>query len=172
TILPKESFKMQTETEIGYEIMDPLTYSTKLAKGLEKPSALQASTQGETAYLNLVNEIHEKIDQQLIYCLKIRESLKNRFLMDLQGHLKYEGTKLAQIESKLDSRTDLSDIIYQMIDRMYGCPQIDWHEYLSQIAHLLLDDAQVRRFIQVRDKITQTMLGKLKTKLHGKTVKI
>jgi len=173
SIMPKESLKMQTETEVTFEIMDPITLPVTMGKKLKKPVNSSAECIEEQNYLNFVEEITKQIDKTLISCLQIHESLYHRFLVDMQGQLKYEGERLSLIETNLNKRLpEIGTVFYQSLDRIYGCPQSEWNRFLSQLGQLLIDEATLDRFKQVRDEISQTMLGKIKTKLHGQKVQI
>lgn len=181
TALAKQSLEIQTETDIRYIIGDPMTLSPTLVTGCRKPegsltqgSSTQgpgARTAGEKKYLELVNWIHHEIDRRLSDCLEIHENLKRRFLLDLQGQLRYSRESLQMVETAFDGAAGQYPFIYQILDRIYACPLPEWNRSLSELAQLIADGSSEERLRQLRDQVTLKLLESLKARVHGKKVK-
>lgn len=158
TALSKKSFKIQTEADIQYKIGEILTLSPDMVEGSEEK------------YLDLVDAIHRKIDENLASCLDIHKNLHHRFLLDLQGHFRFTAEKIQSIETNLDHLARESPIPYHILDRIYACPLREWNPYLSELAHLLMEQCPVERFRTLRTQVTTRMLESKGKKLHRKRI--
>lgn len=155
TMMAKQSLKIQTETDIEYQVGEPITLY---------PSLLDEETDRE----KLINEIHEQIDKHLVDCIGIHENLKHRFLLDLQGYFRLSADRLKLIEQNLENLSRNSSTLYQILDRIYACPPKEWNPFLSELSQLLLDGSNLARFATLKTQVTVKMLESLKTKSHGK----
>lgn len=171
TVLAKQSLQMQTESDIRFVIGDVYTLKASLAKNCKKPANLtKPKDEFEKNYLNLVEDIHQEIDKRLIKACGIHEALRQRFVLDLQGHFRYDEDRIKKIENYLIQNED-QGISYQILDRIYACPSSKWNSYLSVLAQLILEEASSERLRKLRHEVTLEMLGKMKTRVHGKRVK-
>lgn len=170
TILPKKSLTAQTETDIRFDIGEPLTLMPEQAKYLKKPLEGEGTTPEEKNYLDFVENLHQEIDKRLVACLKIHENLKFRFLLDLKGYFRLTPDRIRLVEHGFEGFSD--SLPYQILDRIYACPSKEWNPYLSELAQLLMDQSSRERLKVLREQVTIKMLESLKhKKIHGKKIK-
>lgn len=170
TILPKESLKLQTETDVVYEVGEPLTLNASMVANCKKPRSSEARDDAEMNYMGLVNQLNYEIDTRLANSLHIHEHLKHRFLVDLQGHFRYSQDRMEIIDRNLDRMEKESSIVYQILDRIYALPPQEWNAYLSELSHLVLEGRSTSRLPAIREQITVKMLNATNVKLHGKRI--
>jgi len=170
TALSKQSFKVQTETDIRFNIGEVVTLLPDLVTNLSKPEGAEAKNDEEKKYLDLVNQLNQTIDEKLVSSLGIHENLRHRFLLDLKGHFRFTTEKIDLVERNLDRFEKESSVSYQILDRIYACKPSEWNPYISELAHLLMDQSLVTRFETLRNQVTLRMLGQLKKNIHERKV--
>ncbi len=162
TTFSKQSLKIQTETDIRYDIGEPLTLTTEMVGGMQSE---------DQKYFELIDELHQQINDHLVESLNIHSNLKHRFLLDLKGYFRLTQDRIDHVEQYLEIITRETNLPYQILDRIYACAPKEWNPFLSELSQLLMDESPKKRFETFRSVVTQTMLEGLKTKSHGKKIK-
>lgn len=171
TTMAKQSFKVQTQSEIHYHVGDIVTLDTSQVNGFCKPQSASATSPEEEAYLKFVENLHQEIDTCLARSVGIAQNLIHRFLLDSKGPLRLSTERLTYLEQLLTSLADTNPLPFHILDRIYACPPKDWNAYLSEFTHILLDGHPELRLRQLRSQITVRMLESITSKTHGKKIK-
>lgn len=169
--LAKQSSQVQLETDFHFNIGRPLTLTAEMVRGLAKPQQASALNPAEEGYLKLVNHIHAQIDSHLAACIDIQQNLQHRFLVDLQGHFRFSNERIEQVGRYINTLSQKSSIVYQILDRIYACKPAIWNPHLSELAQLLMEECPVARLQTLRLQVSVKMLEGLKKKVHGQRVK-
>ncbi|MBX7147879.1 1-acyl-sn-glycerol-3-phosphate acyltransferase [bacterium] len=169
TVMAKQSLKLQTEVDIEYEVGKPITFDASVGEQIQKPDG-KPQNQSEERYLELLEHIHHRIDKHLADCLHINENLKHRYLLDLQGTLRFTQDKLDWVERNLDSMAVKTNLAYQILDRIYALPPQHWNSKLDIFAQFLMKEEPLDRFKKFREEVSVEILRNLKSKMHGKKV--
>lgn len=173
TAMSKQSYKIQTETEIQFNIGEVYTLEQSLIKDIKFPhEKLDSSDPEFQDYFDLVSKIHQEIDEKLVNSIHIKESLIHRFYLELNGNLRYPNERIEIIKSRIHALDSISNIVYQILDRIFACPANYWNANLTKLAQTLLEENPVKRLQDLRIEISQLMLKHLQKKAHGKKVKI
>lgn len=155
--LPKKHWRVQTETEISFQIGDVLKLNAEqipeiFPEGFD--SELTSARRRE-----FVNKMTKVIDDRLKTTLGLHEKLSKRFVMDLRGQFRhYDQDKMSQIEEALRQAQAKDDQIFQILDRIYTLPSKEWNGYLSQLCQLLLGKPEPDRMTALLQEVTEKML--------------
>lgn len=147
TTLPRESIQVQTENTIEFLFGDVVE--------------LQAKDLGPD-FLKERDEFSQKmnllIDQKLKEAIHLHESLKKRYLTDLTGCFRFEEEKMDMVSKNLDQISSKSDVVYQILDRLYALPSEKWNGYLSQLSQILLAKPELSRFEGLLEQVTRDLI--------------
>jgi 1-acyl-sn-glycerol-3-phosphate acyltransferase len=156
TTLPKRSLRVQSENEIHFSIGDVVTLN---------PQMISAVTQGdldEEDYrqkrMEFAGEVNQLVNDRLVDILNLRDVLMQRYLTDLKGQFRYDEDKIQMIAKALVRASVGTDIVFQILDRLYALPVNLWNGYLSQLGQLLLEGVSQKRLEALLNEVSDVLL--------------
>jgi hypothetical protein len=156
TTLPKGSLRVQSENEIHFSIGDVVTLN---------PQMISAVTQGdldEEDYrqkrMEFAGEVNQLVNDRLVDILNLRDVLMQRYLTDLKGQFRYDEDKIQMIAKALVRASVGTDIVFQILDRLYALPVNLWNGYLSQLGQLLLEGVSQKRLEALLNEVSDVLL--------------
>jgi 1-acyl-sn-glycerol-3-phosphate acyltransferase len=157
TLVPKGSFKVQTEGTIRVTVGDHFTLNPEDVDGLEKPSekAGEALTEGQKKYAALVDRIQVAIDQGLVKALGLHEKLRTRFLEEIKTGNLINRESLLVISHRLSQADrDGDSMPFIILDRIFALPISEQNLFLKDLAFRMTG---IQELLSLRDKVTERL---------------
>ncbi|HSA60044.1 MAG TPA: lysophospholipid acyltransferase family protein [bacterium] len=133
-LVPKGSFKVQTEQTVKFTVGDILTLMPDEADGLEKPAGALAETPEQQKYLDLVDRLQNGINDGLVKALNLHEKLKSRFLREVREDGLIPKDQILIAGHKLQQTPDA----YLVLDRIYALPWEEQVVFLKELGRQLI----------------------------------
>ncbi|MBI4196634.1 MAG: 1-acyl-sn-glycerol-3-phosphate acyltransferase [Deltaproteobacteria bacterium] len=131
TILPKGSFKIQTEGVVECHVGEILTLTSDDVREVEKSGQ---------KYLELTGRIHREINRGLVKATGINETLKRRFLEDSRKDSiasKEQQLKLQGLLKQADQEENFLPFI--ILDRIFTLPFVERAPFLKELVARLTE---------------------------------
>jgi 1-acyl-sn-glycerol-3-phosphate acyltransferase len=122
-LVPKGSFKVQTEQTVKFTVGDIFTLNPADVEGLQKPAGPQAQNPAQEKYLALVDRIQQAINDGLVKALSLNEKLKTRFIREAREDGFIPKEQILVVAHKLQQTPDA----FVVLDRIYALP---WEEQI------------------------------------------
>jgi|GEM_PF-1471929 len=161
TLVPKGSFKVQTEGTVKFTVGPVFTLNPSDVEGFEKPAGHESLPEGQKKYTALVDRLQKEINHGLVSALKLHEKLKTRFLEEIRknnlisrDHLLIINHFLAQAE-----RTE-ETLPFVILDRIYALPPEEQSVFLKELAHNIADCSEGKAISLLRnlsDQVTDSL---------------
>lgn len=139
TALAKQSVRLQTETEIHFQIGQVITVA---------PEDVSGMTRGDEAYQAKVKDLIERIDQGLVAAMGLNRRLKIRFLGESRNE---------RAAAVLD-RPEIARIAYPLLDRVWTLPKRLWPGYIKEAASLLEKSPEPAALQPLLDRVTAELV--------------
>ncbi len=170
-LVPKGSFKVQTEQTVKFTVGDVLTLNPEEADGLEKPTDALAQNPAQQKYLDLVDRLQSGINEGLVKALGLHEKLKSRFLREVREDGLIPKDQILIAGHKLQQTTDA----YVVLDRIYALPWEEQVVFLKEMGRQLiagedlspLKNTVTDRIFRHRGKELKTIVQQEKAKKAG-----
>jgi 1-acyl-sn-glycerol-3-phosphate acyltransferase len=133
-LVPKGSFKVQTEQTVKFTVGNVLTLAPEEADGLEKPAGALAENPAQQKYLDLVDRIQREINDGLTKALSLHERLKNRFLREVREDSLIPKDQILIAGHKLQQTPDA----FVVLDRIYALPWEEQVVFLKELGRQLI----------------------------------
>lgn len=157
TAMPKNIYKIQTETVMEFAVGDVVSLSPSIIDEIVVNDNDSETEENRKSFLTSMNDL---IDVKLSEVLGLNESLKQRFLAELKGQFRFDHDKIEFIRSSLDAFEAQSSVVYEILDRIYTLPVAQWNGYLSQLSQLLLERCVLDRLYDFRNELSHELLNK------------
>ena len=137
-IVPKGSFKVQTEKSVKFTVGRVFTLTPQDTVGIEH---------GE-----LVGRIQIEINQGLLAALGLHEKLKSRYLKDIRDQNLVPKEQVLKITHRLNSLPkDDESLEFVIIDRIYALPWEEWAPFLKELGNRIALETELE---SLRDVVT------------------
>jgi 1-acyl-sn-glycerol-3-phosphate acyltransferase len=158
-LVPKGSFKVQTEQTVKFTIGDIFTLTPQDVEGLERT---------DEKYGALVDRIQHVINDGLVKALNLNEKLKHRFLREARENNLVPKDQILLIAHKL-LQTPLAFVV---LDRIYALPWEEQIVFLKELGKQLMDGddltalnfSVIDRLFRHRGKELKTIVDQEKAK--------
>ncbi|HEX5038067.1 MAG TPA: hypothetical protein VFX30_12990, partial [bacterium] len=170
-LVPKGSFKVQTEQTVKFTVGDVFTLNAAGVEGLEKPSGPTAENPAQEKYLALVDRIQHEINNGLVKALSLNEKLKTRFIREAREDGFVPKEQILVVAHKLQQTPDA----FVVLDRIYALPWEEQVVFLKSLSQDLiaginltpLKNAVTDRLFRHRGKELKTIVEQEKAKKAG-----
>jgi hypothetical protein len=149
-LVPKGSFKVQTEQTVKFTVGDIYTLQAVDVEGLEKPPELQAQNPAQEKYLALVERLQREINDGLVKALSLHEKLKNRFIREAREDGFIAKDQILVVAHKLQQTPDA----FVVLDRIYALP---WEEQIVFLKELGRQLAQGEGLAILKNTVTDRL---------------
>ncbi|MBF0104714.1 MAG: 1-acyl-sn-glycerol-3-phosphate acyltransferase [Deltaproteobacteria bacterium] len=155
SILPKGKTRVQTMADVQFTVGDVVTLTPQIIEDCldhTDPQAIEASKK------EFLSEINSLINQKLVSVLQLHDLLVQRYLTELKGQFRLSDEKILSLRQNILELSERGDVVYILLDRIYGLPVPQWNGYLSQLTHFLLEKSEYARFINFLEEISFELL--------------
>ncbi|HLD45029.1 MAG TPA: 1-acyl-sn-glycerol-3-phosphate acyltransferase, partial [bacterium] len=157
TVLPKGSLAVQTEAEVVFTIGDVLSLSPHMLDDLFV--ADQPREEAPLARKKFATELTGVINEKLLSVLNLKFQLLQRFLTELKGQFHYDNERLQVVQNNMVMIDKSSDVVFEILDKIYSLPVSQWNGYLSQLSQMLLGKPDLTRFEILAHDVTEDLLS-------------
>jgi 1-acyl-sn-glycerol-3-phosphate acyltransferase len=138
-LVPKGSFKVQTEQTVKFTVGDIYTLTAQDVAGLEKPSGHEPENPAQERYLALVDRLQHGINDGLVKALNLHERLKNRFIREAREDGIIPKDQILVAAHKLQQVPDA----FVVLDRIYALPWEEQVVFLKDLGQDLISGANL-----------------------------
>jgi len=161
-LVPKGSFKVQTEQTVKFTVGDIFTLQPQDIEGIER---------GDEKYTVLVEHLQHEINDGLVKAIGLHDKLKNRFLKEARENGFIPKDQILVLGHKLQ-QTPLGFVV---LDRIYALPWEEQIVFLKELGRQLiagetldaLRDTVTDRLFRHRGKELKTITQQEKAKKAG-----
>ena len=172
-IVPKLSFKVQTEKSVKFTVGGVFTLTPEDIAGIERPSDEGPENAAQKKYADLVNRIQHEINRGLLHALGLHDKLKNRYFKDMRDMKLVAKERVMKITHRLNTLPrDEECLEFVIIDRIYALPWEEQSLLLKELGNRISDGIELEslrdlvtdRLFRRRGKEIQTIQQKEKAK--------
>ncbi len=144
TLVPKGSFKVQTEGTVKFTVSDVFTVNPSDVEDLEKPAEGLPPNEAQKKYLALVQRIQSEIDRGLTGALRLHEKLKSRFLDDVKRLHLVPREQILMVNHRLgQADREGTSMAFVILDRIYALPPDEQTAFLKDFSNALTAGADL-----------------------------
>ncbi len=157
-LVPKGSFKVQTEGTVKFTVGDIFTVPSEDVEGLEKPGEERPTNEAQRKYAVLVNRLQDEINRGLVGALNLHEKLRIRFLDETKNRGEVTaggGSSLLMVNHRLqEANRQGNRLPYVILDRIYALPPDEQPVFLTEVARRM---AEGEDLTSLHDKVTDQL---------------
>lgn len=156
-VLPKGQLKVQTESEVTFNI-GPVT--TLTPDVIDKLIAEKGHEDQDLHRKAFVSDMCQLIDDRLKTLLGHNEMLAQRYLTELKGQFRFDAQKIEAIRAALTEYEKEGDVVFKILDFIYSLPIAQWNGLLSELSQLLLERSDGARLELLLKEVSEEFLKK------------
>lgn len=153
TLVPKGSFKVQTEGTVTFTVGDVYTLQPGESDGIEKPDETGPKNEAQEKYLALVERLQREINRGLVRALGLHEKLRDRFINEIRTNQLVPKENLLKLNHRLN-QVERGATPFILLDRIYALPWEEQAVFLKETARRL---AAGEELTSLNDKVTDQL---------------